>query len=136
MYNEKSKEIYLQKAIWAFYKENSGEKAYQKAYYDLSKHFYSLNISKLYKYRSDTTLDRDSDLFANDQIWIAPMNTLNDPFEFSISLDENILNQNVPFFNDMDTYMQLKNSIKNLFEEFLKYRSKCSVFSMCQSNLN
>ena len=136
MYNEKSKEIYLQKAIWAFYKENSGEKAYQKAYYDLSKHFYSLNISKLYKYRSDTTLDRDSVLFANDQIWISSMDTLNDPFEFAISLDEKILNQKMPFFNDMDTYMQLKNNIKNLFEEFLKYRSKCSVFSMCQSNYN
>lgn len=131
MDNIKNRENYLNAAIKALYIEEKGtEEQYREIFSELVKLFVSMRIGKLYKYRSDTELfRRDIPLLADDKIWISSMDTLNDPFEFSI-------NANIPFLNDMENDVQLKDKMKNSFEEYLKYKSKCSIFSMCESNSN
>lgn len=125
-----NREIYLDAVIKALYiEENETEEEYKRSFLALTKLFCALKIDKLYKYRSDEAWSRDVDLFKNDKIWIPSMDSLNDPFEFSIDFNSSLL-------DNMEDYVQLKDKIKNLVEEYSEYRSKCSAFSMCESNSN
>lgn len=68
--------------------ENETREVYEEKMYNLARYLYNqLNLQSLYRYRSDANFNRDRKIFKKDQVWFAPLNKQNDPFECSINAD-------------------------------------------------
>lgn len=116
--NNIEKEKYLNQAISLLdTQERKSEAEYRAAFQKLGEELYRRGITKFYKYRSNETWKRDSELWEENKIWMSSMDEVNDIFEFPVKFDFN--HMGVPDNEDLK-------------REFLSVKSRCGVFSMCE----